>query len=277
METFNRKTLRKAQVSDNDNGIYVHELIKLIAQNKHYDELFQLLEIEKIKDEFINIKGAATLCNLQNSIDERFIKEDINCNLSDIVLDNQSEEFAFTFQNLHKYPYFKKLGLNEITAIPIYSANREFFSELYQMDRYASSLLKENRRDIVDINYQILKDICMPQKRYRLLHDKNEQKYYLRAIISRSQYYNYNNNITIVVSLIALHNMMKRLQVKYKLFLCEYNESFIRIMYESDDIKQLANVGYVKNIIEVSNDEIKREARDAKNYIGLQNSNTSGC
>ncbi|PXY46760.1 hypothetical protein [Flavobacterium hydrophilum] len=152
------------------------------------------------------------------------------------------------------------MKLNEISTTPIYSAQRDFFSGLFQMDKYASKLISKGYKDIVTTNLNLLKSIHQTTKRYRILHDRTEDVFYLRAIISLSNYHNYDNNIAILVGLVTLHNEMKKGEVTYDLKLCEYNESFIRMFFESSEVTILKKVGSVKNIIEISNDEIKREA-----------------
>ena len=53
---------------------------------------------------------------------------------------------------------------------------------------------------------------------------------------------------------------MKKSGIKYALDRVEYNESIIRMFITEEDKRELGNLGYVKNVIEISNDEIKREA-----------------
>ena len=128
------------------------------------------------------------------------------------------------------------------------------------MDKYASVLIKNGFRGIVETNLSMLKEIHTTSKRYRILHDLNDNLFYLRAIISLRNYHNYDNNIAIVISLLTLHNETKRTGLEYRLKKFEYNESFIRAFFESSEVKQLEGIGKVKNLIEISNDEIKREA-----------------
>ena len=58
----------------------------------------------------------------------------------------------------------------------------------------------------------------------------------------------------------TLHNQMKEPGVKYSLDFCELNESYINMYFETSEVYDLEDVGKVRNVIQVSNDEIKREA-----------------
>ncbi|MFC0780291.1 hypothetical protein [Flavobacterium sp. HJSW_4] len=259
MEKFRKKTIKKENIPSTDKGIKVQDLIKLVERNEFTNKLLNLLDFESIKDEFIEIKGATTLFNIQNSINTRYKKEDLKSELNNISLFN-NKDFSINFYNINDNEYFSDLKLNKISTTPIYSAQRDFFSGLFQMDKYATRLINKGYKEIVETNLQLLKGITQTIKKYRILHDKVENIFYLRAIISLNNYFNYDNNIAIVVGLLTLHNEMKKSKITYGLQLCEYNESFIRMFFESSEVNKLEKVGNVKNIIEVSNDEIKREA-----------------
>jgi hypothetical protein len=259
MEKFRKKTIKKEGISLNDNGIEIQELVQLVERNEFTSKLLNLLDFESIKNEFIEIKGAKTLFSTQNVINKRYKKEDLKSELNNISLFN-NKDFSINFYNIINNEYFSDLKLDKISTTPIYSAQRDFFSGLFQMDKYAKKLINKGYKEIVETNLKLLKDIHQTNKKYRILHDKIEDIFYLRAIISLNNYYNYDNNIAIVVGLLTLHNEMKKSKITYNLQLCEYNESFIRMFFESSEINKLEKIGYVKNIIEISNDEIKREA-----------------
>lgn len=259
MEKFRRNSFRKENIPVSDTGVTVLELLTIVGDNSLSRELIKLLNVDPIKDEFIKIKGAKSLVNIQKSINERYQKEDLKSGIDNISLFN-SDDFSINFRDIKDNEYFENLNLSEIFSIPIYSATRDFFSELYQMDKYANKLIKDGHREIVEANLNMLKGIHKDVKRYRILHDKDDNLFYLRAIISLRNYFNYDNNVAVVVGLLTLHNEMKKSGIEYNMKLCEYNESFIRIFFESSEIKKLETIGRVKNLIEISNDEIKREA-----------------
>jgi len=259
MEKFERKSIKKADIPNSDQGVKVSELLSIVQNNELSNKLLELLNVDAIQDEFIKIKGAKKLIDTQKAINNRYQKEDLKSKISDISLYNQNE-FSINFNNTENNEYFKSLNLVQVSTIPIYSATREFFSELYQMDRYASSLIADGQKGILETNLEMLKKVCENSKRYRILHDNDENLFYLRGIISLDKYYNYDNNLAVLIALLTLHNETKRTGIEYSMKLCEYNESFIRIFFESSEIMQLETIGKVKNIIEVSNDEIRREA-----------------
>ncbi|MDO6801854.1 hypothetical protein Q4595_05295 [Wenyingzhuangia sp. 1_MG-2023] len=259
MMNFTKKTLKKENVLKEDTGIKVSDLIKLLGEDSMSIEFLELLNIKSIEDEFINIKGAKTVVEAQKLMNSKFNKIDLLCSLENISLYND-REFAINFQNICNNDYFEKINVKNISVIPVYSANRDFFSSLYQMDRYANKLIQKGYSDLVKSNFDYLKKICKVDKKYRVLHEINEDKYYLRAIISEKQYHNYDNNLTIVIGLLTLHKEMKSKKTSYDLNMFEYNESFVKMYFESSGHRELKDIGFVKNIVVISNDEIKRES-----------------
>lgn len=259
MEKFKRNEIKKSEVLQSDTGINVSELVSILGTDAITQELFSVLNIESIQNEFINIPGARTIVNIQKKINEQFHKEDLKSKLENISL-YENESFSIDFTNIENDYFNNSLGLNSLSTIPKYSTTRDFFSGLLQMDKYAQKLIDGGHKDILETNLNLLKGICNPYKRYRILHDKAENLFYLRAIISMSKYYNYDNNIAIVIGFIALYKEMKNSNVKYSVNRFEYNESFISILLESSEVRDLPSIGKVKSIVEISNDEIKREA-----------------
>lgn len=259
MILFKRESIRKSDIPNDDLGIKVSDLLSILEKNLLTEELYKILDIDSIKDEFISIKGASTIVKKQKNVNTSYHKEDLKSDLKDITF-YSNDTFTINFNNIQDNEYFDNLGLNRISVEPKYSSEKDFFSELYQMDKYAHRLIKGGYRDILEANLEMLKGVCKPAKKYRLVHDKSENLFYLRAIISLNKYHNYDNNIAIVTGFLTLHNEMKKTGIQYSINLCEYNESFFRIFLESSEVKKLESIGYVKNIVEISNDEIKREA-----------------
>jgi hypothetical protein len=259
MEKFAKKRIIANQISDSDKGIKISTLIKLIDDNDLAKTLLGLMDIDSIKDEFIPIAGAQTLVHIQKTIKDTYKKDDLKSSLNNISL-YAKDEFTINFNDLKSSDYLQGLKLKNIATIPIYSARREFFSNLYQMDKYAGRLIDAGQKGIVEENLKMIKAVHTVSKRYRLLHDKAEDIFYLRAIISMKNYHDYDNNVAVVMGLLALHQEIKKTGIIYSLKFCEYNESFIKMCFDSTDINDLASIGRVKNLVEISNDEIKREA-----------------
>lgn len=254
-----KKRITEKEIKSDDIGIKVSDLIKLLDPKETLTaELLSKLNISEIKDEFIPIKGSQALFNSQLSIKKIIEKQDLVSTLENVTFFNQ-DEFTINFHNIDdsgKFPNVKN-----ILAYPIYSAQRDFFNSLFGMDKYAKNLIENNHKDIVVKNLELLKSVKKIEKKYRLLYHKTDEKYYLRAIVSKDNYFDYNNSVAVVIGLLTLFEEMKNSGgMVYSLKLCEYNESNIRMIFDTSETKEIEGIGFVRNIIEVSNDEIKREA-----------------
>ena len=259
MEKFKKRTLNSDGFTKGDNGIEVDKLLTLIDESEYLEEIKSYFDIPNLKDKFISISGASTLFTILKSMDSRYKKVDLRSNLKDIQFDYE-KEFGLVFNNLSESEYFSETKREIIKAIPIHSGERDFFQNLYSIDKYAASLLKNGYRDILDQNLESLKSKEEHIRRYRLIHDTKEDEFYLRAIISEDRYFNYNNNIAFVIALLKLHYESLNSDTKYEIAFSEFNESAIRVYFNTTELKSIEGVGYLQNTIQVSNDEIKKEA-----------------
>lgn len=257
MET-KKKSILKLDIQETDNGVLISDLFKLLTStDETAKKVKEILSSEFEQNEFIPIAGAKTLVNSQIIQNKSYIKKDLVSNLENITFYFENT-FTINFNNISNPENFG--GNNFLITYPKYSAQRDFFGNLYSMDRYAKKLVDKGLKKILETNLELLKNEKIKDRKYRLIHYKPDNKYYLRAIVSTDNYFDYNNSIAVVIALLTLYKEIKSSGVAYNLKLCEYNESNIRMFFDTTSDKKLEGVGFVKNIIEISNDEIKREA-----------------
>ena len=257
MET-KKKSILKLDIPESDNGVLISDLFKLlISTDETADKVKEILSSQFELSEFIPISGAKTLVNSQIIQNKSYSKKDLVSNLENITFYFENT-FTINFNNISNPENFG--GNTFLVTYPKYSAQRDFFSTLYSMDRYAKKLVDKGLKKILETNLELLKNEKIKDKKYRLIHYKPDNKYYLRAIVSTDNYFDYNNSISVVIALLTLYKEVKSSGIAYSLKLCEYNESNIRMFFDTTSDKELEGVGFVKNIIEISNDEIKREA-----------------
>jgi hypothetical protein len=259
MNEFSKRELSEKNFFEDDNGIQINKLLTLIKNNDYFKNVIDYFELDENDSTLINIPGARTMFTVLKSISMDFIKVDLLSSLSDIHF-NHNDCFKIEFANTNINQYFNSIGINELIALPIHSGERDFFTNLFDMDKYAKQLINRGHKDILNQNLELLKSKENYIKRYRLLHKVKDNTFYLRAIISEDRYYNYDNNLTFVIALLKLHFESESSNVKYHLSFSEYNESYLRLYFRTSEMKELKRVGYLQNILLVSNDEIKREA-----------------
>lgn len=261
MVEFSINSVSKSKLTDD--GVSVKELLELLNVDDELNKaLLKALDVDSFKEDFINITGAKQLVTIQKAINKRFYKEDFVSSLDNIAVYSDDNKLTFCFTELSKSEYLSQLNLSSMDSTPLYSSKSDFFSWLYGMDKYANELIKEGLDDILSHNLDLLRqqEIGSKERKYRILQDLNNKQFYVRAIISLDRYNNYDNNITIVIALLSLHKKTKESGIVYALNRIEYNESYMRIFFEEKGEKKLEGLGFVRNVIEVSNDEVKREA-----------------
>ena len=218
MGKFKPRRMYKPNLTDE--GVHVNTLLKLLDGHNPLDlQLVEKLNLDKLENEFIAIRGAATLVKAQEDINKQFHKEDYISTLDNISIDTQDDKLRLKFENIEGSAFFETLELADIVAIPKYSTKSDFFSDLFGMDKYAKELLNNGCADILQANVSLLKskNIAQKERKYRLLYDNKENKFYIRAIVSKDLYKDYDNNITIVVGLIALHRQMQEQGIEYSI------------------------------------------------------------
>lgn len=268
MEKFKKQNLEKENFFNGDDGIQINELLELIKKSDYYNDILEYFNIDQNDITRINIKGAKSLFTKIKNINEKYVKEDLISDLKDLNFDYDGG-FGIKFNNLTTNQYLNDLNIHSFKAYPIHSGERDFFSSLYEIDKYASKLIVKGFKDILDQNLELLKTKEHHCKRYRIIHDNEDNTFYLRAIISLERYYNYDNALTVVIALLKLHFEMQSSKVNYDLLSFEYNESFIRMFFKTSETKELKGVGLFENALQVSNDEIKREALKFSNICSI--------
>jgi len=269
MDKFSKKNIDKTDFFAGDDGITIDKLLLLIKESEYYQNVLNYFQIEENDTTKINIPGSKTLFTILNLSNKKLRKEDIKVELQNIKFD-YSSKFGIVFNNIQENEYLKNKNINSLKAYPIHSAQKDFFSNLYEIDKYASKLLNNGFKDILDYNLELLKQKKKHQRKYRLIHDTEVDIFYLRAIVSTDRYYNYDNAFTVVIALLKLHLEMLTSKVDYELQFFEYNDSFIRLYFKTSELKELKGIGYLENTLLVSNDEIKREALRFSNICTIR-------
>ncbi|WP_127136806.1 hypothetical protein [Flagellimonas oceanensis] len=268
MEKFKKREINKKGFLENDNGIKISTLLSLIKENQYYGDIIDYFNVDPDSSELVQIKGSQTLYTVVKGLNDKFKKVDLVSNLKNLSFDYENG-FSIKFDELKTDSYFDDYHSDSISVRPIHSGQRDFFANLYEIDKYASRLINKGFGDVLDMNLSLLKEKDEHIKKYRLLHDVKEDSFYLRAIVSEDRYFNYDNSVAVVLALLKLHFETKESGVEYELYSCEFNESFIRMFFRTSELKEIQGVGYLENTLQVSNDEIKREALKFANICSI--------
>jgi hypothetical protein len=264
MGKFSRKVISQQAIPADDQGVDVQEVIELAQSNRFYEQLAALLNIDEIAGEFINIKGARTLVRSLKKEDKKFEKFDLQSDYHDLEFFYADDrELYISFKDIRDEKVLLITGNTEFTCLPEYSSKSDFFKSLFTMQSFASDLTDKGFSKFVKDTLYSLRGLIPRGKHmrfYRVLKDNSEEdKYYLRASISE-RYNDYSDNIAVLLGLIGLHQQSQKNGTNFYIQEFSYSESFVNVSFAKEENKIIEGVGEVKYVIDVSNDEIKREA-----------------
>lgn len=244
-----------------DEGIAVKKLLSLIKENDLYDQVYQLLDIDDILEDFIEVPGASRLVSDVLSKESGYIKFDLESNIHNVEFSpNDNYKSGLRFINIDDEKVLEIVENDEFAVMPMRSSLRSFFSSIYDMDKYASSLMKMNFHHIIKQNIDYLKQEGLDKSQvYRIIQDNSDDdpKYFLRAIVS-NRYKNYDNRMTVALGLIGIHRQAQKNGDQFMVDRFELNESMIRVFYRQNVQRDFDKVGKVSYLLDVSNDEIKQ-------------------
>ncbi len=171
------------------------------------------------------------------------------------------KKFYKAFKNIDELIAKDVVKDKEFICTPQYSSKNDLLKSLFSMQSFEAELLEKGHKTFVEKLLIDIKNIIPENKHssfYRIIkNEKNE--YFLRAIVSE-RYNDYNDNITVLLGLIGISRQMELKQAEFVIQKFEYNEPYVRIYFGKEKAKLISGVGKVKYVIEVSNDEIKRES-----------------
>jgi len=259
MSKFYKDYLSWSDLENDQNFLTVSDCVELIEESEFKDDLFYLFEIDKIKDELIPIQGLSEVVKSIIVRDKQFEKIDIQSHISNIscIKNDSNGSISLKFKDV------ESLGEELLIAEAIYSSKKEHLEGGYKLDKFADFCIANDCFDLVENNIESLnkkfKDSDSHVKKYRLLKDK-ENEYFVRAITSVNAYHDYNIRFSLFVTAIALSQLIKSSGENFQITRCEYSESFIKLFVKKQTSVKLKGIGELSFVLEMSNDEIKREA-----------------
>ncbi|MCG8332314.1 MAG: hypothetical protein MI974_31800 [Chitinophagales bacterium] len=269
MRKFYKDYLGFQELSEDKTLVRLSGCLELIEESEFEEDLIELFDFEGIENETIAIAGLRTVIKSIISRDREFKKIDLKSHISNVTciqtIDGNTVRLRFNDAS--------DIGMTFVDAQTVYSAKREYFEGFYKMDKFANFCISEGHFGLLQENIEYLnkkyEDSDSHIKNFRLLQDK-EGEYYVRAITSTSQYYDYNIRFSLFVTIVALYHTIKNTGYHFEISRCEYSESFIRVYFQKDNASNIPNIGKLSFVLEMSNDEIKREAFKFSGLFTLQ-------
>ncbi|NQX84678.1 MAG: hypothetical protein HRT67_01940 [Flavobacteriaceae bacterium] len=278
MKVGDRKKMNYSELSNGDIGISMKKAIKLIEKSPYYDEIYELLKIAEIENDFIPIEGANSLVDTIINIDNSFEKFDVQTELKNVrcngLLDTKSA--VLEISNIADEGILKKTRTDLIKGITKYSVKSDYL-DLYQADKFLNYCLKNEYDDIIKLNLESLDNKNLSneyQKQFRFLKDNNND-YFIRAITSVDRYKDYNIRFSVFIALVSLYGLIKSKKEEYVVSYYTCSESDVKVVFRRTYFRTIAKGLDIGFELELVNDEIKREAVKFNGLFSINYDNDS--
>jgi hypothetical protein len=280
----------RVDITKKENPIQVVKLAELITGTRFESEIRESLAVASQEKEYIGVNGSRELFNRLVAVKESFIKLDVlapflNVTLTPIVKHDSPSNgifhLSFDSDKLATVSYpndldttdeekaaiSKEVSSAEFGAQPIYDAQTQLFQILYDLDKHANTLIERNKLpdneliNILKAHLERIKEYHVKpgralERRYRLLRQKSDGKYFFRASVSRKVYKDYDLGVSAFIALLSMHQVMKSKEGNYVMQYFHYNESELDVFFEDTNSKKIPGVGEAKFQIQLSNSEL---------------------
>lgn len=283
-------TKTRVVITEKDKPARVSKLAELIANTIFETEIRKGLSVSDYEKDYVVINGARTLFDSLLSLKDKYLKIDVaspfrNVTLTPIVksdsANNSIFHLSFDDSETAKILYTnekdatdeeKKAIADEIAdenffAQPIYDAQTQLFQALFELDKHANTLIERNAYPdnelikLLDAHLQRIKEYFSSPKRsfdrrYRLLRQVSDGKYFFRALVSRKVYKDYDLGVSVFVALLGMHQVMKDKEGSYLIREFIFNESELDVFFEDTFGKKITGVGEARFEIHLTNSEL---------------------
>ncbi|KAA5535609.1 hypothetical protein [Paenimyroides baculatum] len=262
----------------------VEKLWELMQNHPYQNEMSKVFDIDKIKDEYINIDFVDTVYKRVKHFSDKYKRsliraqiKDINVFEEDIISDGKKEkEIVFHFD---EYVVIDEVHQN-LKTVARYDSKNTYLDE-YVMTKYANNLFKKGLSDLARQNIQYFKDLATrsdnynKHRSYRLV--ESDGITYLRGITSIDKYYEYGVDFTFVASMLIFHDFMKKNKgVEYKITSAHINESKLEVIVAEKFKKAAGEFGKVSTAVKVATNDLGQGSLNFLNIINVGKTNKDG-
>ncbi len=282
-EKFVQKSV-ELNPEDSTGKIKIEKLWELMENHPYTDKMYSVFEIEKIKNEVINIDFIDTIFKNIKHINANYKRKLIRAEIKHIDVFEEALLIDGVTKNEIIFQFNEYIVIDEVQedlkTIAKYDSKNTYLDE-YVMTKYANNLFKKGLADLARQNIQYFKDLATSSdnhnkhRSYRLV--ENDGITYLRGITSIDKYYEYGVDFTFVISMLIFHDFMKKNPgVEYKIKSAHINESKLEIIVVEKFKKDAGEFGKVSTAIKVSTNDLGQGSLNFLNIINVGKTNNDG-
>jgi len=268
--------------ADSSTGkIKVEKLCSLIENHPYRDNIYEVFDIENIKNEYIAMDFIDLIYERINHFKINYHCYKITAETKDVdvyeeaISGRNDTNIIFNFEEFTDVDEVKE----DLKAIALYDSKNTFLDE-YFMTKYANNLFKTGLSSLANYNVQYFKEMANKsdgynkEKSYRLV--KNENITYLRGITS-PRYYEYGIDFSFVVGMLSLYENMKAYPgIEYKIKSAAISESKLEIIASEKHTKDAGKFGQVSTAIKISTNDLGTGSLNFVNVINVMQRDSTG-
>ncbi|WP_281778018.1 hypothetical protein [Croceibacter atlanticus] len=252
------------EIQPNDQGILVKDAFKLIENSEFKEVLSSIFDVDNQLKEFIEVPGAKNLVRELLDLESKIDKVDLDTPLKNVHLNKFTEDGQISLQifEVDDPRLIKKAKSDLLHVETRYSVRSDYLNSLYEADKFLSYMNRIKQDAIVDANIKMLESLNKTNgnsKKFRVVVNE-DGKFFVRAITSVKQYKDYNNRLSLFVALMQLHRLFKTGKHSFKVSSYHFDDSHLRVTFNSNKSFKFLDKSTISFALELSNDEIKREA-----------------
>ncbi len=282
-EKFVQKSVALADVKSTGK-MKVETLCELIEDHPYNAALYKVFDIEKIKNEIIAIDHIDTIFDRVSHVNKKYKRHAILGQTKDINVYEEMKDIDGSKERVVVFHFEEYVVIDELKqnlkAVAKYDAKNTFLDD-YVMTKYANNLFKIGQGDLARQNVQYFKELASgsdnynKHKSYRLVDVDGIT--YLRGITSINKYFEYGVDFTFVVSMLILHdNMKKNNGTEYKIQSAALNESKLEFIVAEKFMKNAGSFGEVSTAVKISTNDLGQGSLNFQNIIHVGKVNEHG-
>lgn len=268
--------------ADNSSGkIKIEKLCTLIENHPYKDKIYEIFNVENIKNEYISIKFIDLIYKKIHYFMTNYHRYKITAETKDInvfeeaISGNSDTNIIFNFEEYKLCGEIRK----DLKTAALYDSKNTFLDE-YAMTKYANNLFKIGQASLANYNVQYFKEMAKnrdgynKEKSYRLV--ENEKVTYLRGITSM-RYYEYGIDFTFVIGMLSLYkNMKANPGIEYKIKSAAISESKLEIIAAEKHTKDAGQFGKVSTAVKITTNDLGTGSLNFVNVINVIQRDSTG-
>lgn len=253
------------QEYDSTSFITIKQLLGILEKAPLFkDDLIRVFEIDERATRVLQVGNAKHLLSAINTLDSQCEKIDFDSKIRDVqlkkMLDN--EKALFDIFAVKENSLLVKNRSDILTVETRYNAKSDLL-DYYNLNKFANYCRDNEYDDLLQNIKSYLQKKNLKneeERRLRVLHKKEDNKFYLRAITSTNGYKDFGINFSAFVALIALSKYVE--EQKQNIFINNFvvDDSNIYISFafsQKTPVNKNLNLSF--SLI-LDNDEVKRNA-----------------